>query len=273
MAKMRVISSNVIDTASLSATSAAVGRPVSNLQTHEKSEVWRSVGTSATITAIWGVSQLLDSVILGYSNLTTLAVVTVNAYANVADTLPVYTQVFSIGTQPLNLFLWGISPLMSTVAEATGSAQHTQCWLTYGVVCRKVEVIIEDPQNTDGFIQLGKLFAGLKYEAANNPAYGSSIRIVDASKITRSEALTARIEKLGQYRAVDLDLNYLPEVDAAYLLRLANLGKNVVFISIAPESGNSLEQVYSLFCIQSNNSELTHAFRSHWTQRLTFEEV
>lgn len=273
MAKMRLISSNVMDTASLSATSAAVGRPVTNLQTNEKSEVWRSVGTSATVTATWGTSQLLDSVVLGYSNLTTLATVTVNVYAEAAEPLPTYTQVFPIGTQPLNLFLWGVSPLLSTVAEATGSDQHTQCWLTYGVVCRKVEIIIEDPQNTDGFIQLGKLFAGLKYETSNNPAYGSSIRIVDTSKVTRSEALTARIEQLGQYREVDLDLSYLPEVDAAYLLRLANSGKNVVFISITPKSGNMLEQVYSMFCIQSNNSELTHAFISHWTQRLTFEEV
>lgn len=273
MAKMRLISSNVIDSASLSATSAAAGRPVTNLQTNEKSHVWRSVGTSATITATWTTAQTLDSVVLGWSNMTALATVTVNVFAQTADVTPVHTQEFYMGAQPSNLFLWGVDPLLGTVAMTTGSDQNIQCWLSHGVVCRKIEVVINDPENTDGFVQFAKLFAGVKYETTNNPAYGMSIRVVDTSKVTRSESLTARIEQLGNYRELDLDLNYLPEADAAYFLRLAHGGKHVVFISLVPQPNDMREQVYSMFCVQSNNSELAQTFKSQWTQRLTLEEL
>jgi hypothetical protein len=86
MPNLRVISDNAIERAILSASSAATSFPVSNLKLGRKSDVWRSVGTSATLYANWSTVESINGVVLPFTNLSPTALIKVALYNEPAIT-------------------------------------------------------------------------------------------------------------------------------------------------------------------------------------------
>lgn len=261
---------NSADAATLTASS---GSGVANLQTDDKTATWQSVGTSATLTATWTDPQIVGGAVIGYCNLTALATVTLRAYLNASDVVPAVEVTVSETPGALDALLWGVDPLAMTWADDSGTPQHRQAWLPVAAVCRKLEVVIDDPNNPDGFIRASRLSAGDAWEMTYNPAYGATVRIVDGAKTSRTESLALRLEPIGTYRAVDLDFAYMAQDDAAFWSRVANRGRAPLFVSVQPGEVDHRQQAGALFCVPSNNIEQQQGFFNAWAQRLTLEEL
>ena len=69
---MRIVADNAADRSTLIASSTAGLLAASNLLTDIKSEVWRSTGTSATLTMSWPVAELVGMVALPFCSLLSL---------------------------------------------------------------------------------------------------------------------------------------------------------------------------------------------------------
>ena len=85
MSILRVLNVNLADSSTVVASVTAGSLAASNLLTNIKSQVWRSTGTSATLTASWTVAKTFNCVILPFTNFTNAATMRVRGYANLAD--------------------------------------------------------------------------------------------------------------------------------------------------------------------------------------------
>lgn len=274
MANLRILADNVADTAVLAASSSAGALVASNLQDDERAAVWRSVGTSATLTATWGDSQFVDSVVLGWSNLTALATVTVRAFAEVADAAPVAELTTTVDSaRPLGEFAWGLAPLVQPSAGEGGVPQSAQVWLPGIALAKKVEVEIADPSNPAGYLQAARLSIGMRHEVRHNPSYGIRLRIVDAAKTSRAESQALRIEPQGTYRALEMDFSYLREADVHFFQSLAARGKRPIFVSVFPDSQDARRHAYAMFCAPAAAHESAYQYLATWSQGLSLEEI
>jgi len=60
---VRIAYINKSDTATITASSEAAGLVASNLKTNYKTEIWRSTGTSATLTVVWPAGKQVSVVL------------------------------------------------------------------------------------------------------------------------------------------------------------------------------------------------------------------
>jgi len=165
MANLRLIYDNAADRATLAASSTSGSLAAPNLQLNEKAAIWRSTATTATVTATWTTAEPVDSVALGWTNLTPLATVTVDLYNNEADTSPVSTTTVNPDTAfPLGEFVWGVDPLVMGGAQSARVATQAQVWMPTGASCKKVVITISDPTNPLGYVEASRLSIGMRYE-------------------------------------------------------------------------------------------------------------
>ena len=80
--QIRILNNNAADRATLSASTTAGSLVVANLKTDYKSDVYRSTGTTATITATWTSNETIGVVVLPFCNLTATATIRVKLYTN-----------------------------------------------------------------------------------------------------------------------------------------------------------------------------------------------
>lgn len=274
MANLRLIHDNAADRATLTASSTSGTLAVSNLQKNEKAAIWRSTATTATLTATWATAEPVDSVALGWTNLTALATVTVNLYANAGDTTPISTTVSPDAALALGDFAWGIDPLVMGAAQAAQVASQPQIWIASAAAVKKIEIVIDDPLNPLGYIDISRLSIGMRYEMAVNPKYGARLSFIDRSKISRAESGDVRAETQGIYRTLDLDFEYLESADAQFLMRLAGYGKSqAVFVSLFPAAADTKQQAYAFFATRSGNQSAGYQFLNRWNSSLTLEEI
>lgn len=275
MANLRLIFDNAADRSTLTASSTSGTLAAANMLKNERSAIWRSTATTATLTAIWTTAEPVDSVALGWTNLTALATVTVKLYANADDATPISTTVVNPDSAlPLGEFVWGVDPLVMGGAQAARVASQAQVWVATGVACKKVEIVIADPLNPLGYVEASRLAIGMRREMALNPRYGAKLSLIDRSKVSRAESGDVRAEAQGIYRTLDLDFEYLESGDATLLMRLAAYGKSqAVFISLFPDTADTKQQAYAFFATRSGNHSAGYAMTNRWNNSLTFEEI
>ena len=275
MANIRFLHDNAADRATLTASTTAGTLTPTNLKRNEKAAIWRSTGTTATITATWTTAEPVDSVVLGWTNLTALASVTVSLYAEAGDTAPTSTlTVQPDSALPLGEFVWGVDPLVQGGAQAARVASQAQVWLPQAAMVKKVTVVIDDPLNPLGYVEAGRIAIGVRRDMQVNPQYGVALGFVDRSNVTRAESGDVRAETQGIYRTLTLDFQFLEAADTTFLMRLASYSKsNAVFVSVFPDSSDVKRQAYAFFATLSGNQSVGYAFVNRWTNSITLEEI
>ena len=273
MANIRFLHDNAADRATLTASTTAGALVAANLQRNEKAAIWRSTGTTATITATWTTAEPVDSVVLGWTNLTALASVTVNLYADAGDTEPIATATPIDGALAMTEFAWGVDPLGAGDAQTAGLARQVQVWFAHAESAKKIEIVISDPDNAAGCIEVSRLAAGMRYEMAANPGYGASLGFVDRSKVSRSESGDVRIDAQGVYRTLNLDFSYIEAKDSTFLMRLATQGARSLFVSVFPDTSDIKQEAYAFFATISGTQSIGYAFINRWTNSITLEEI
>jgi hypothetical protein len=96
-----------------------------NLQTDYKSEVWRSTGTTATLTITWATAELIGMFALAFASLSAASTFRVRGYSNAGDAVPVVDVTGNLrALAPRSthsagaLFRWALTPT-ATVAVLT----------------------------------------------------------------------------------------------------------------------------------------------------------
>lgn len=207
---------NRVDAATLSSsgTTWETGFPLINLQTREYAQVARTVAdTSFTITALLPRLRKLGAVALVNHNLSVTATVRFKAYEGTTNAS---TLLWDSGV----IDAWPVNHDQSTLVfddedfwEGTISNSERDYYsklVSYFAAendgGRFVEIIIDDPDNTDGFVQIGRLFIGSWWQPEIQPYYGDvSHNIIDPSEFQIvPESGTRYYRKLAKWRTVTI---------------------------------------------------------------------
>jgi hypothetical protein len=267
MANLRVVYNNSADRATLSATAGVGTLVAANLLTDIKSEVWRTAGTSATITLTWTNAELVGCVALPFCNLTSTATIRVRGYTNAADASPVVDT----GTKLACPVGTGVVPA-GVNSYAYAGASYATAWLAQTSV-KKIVIDLVDTANT--YIEAARVVAGAYWTPVNNAEYGVQLTMVDTSRHERSDAGDLRTERGYMNKKINLDLSVMPAEDRNVIWSIARNGMSKpMFLSLTPEISDATEeQTYTLYGKLTQQSNIRYQFANQFNTSIELEEI
>ena len=213
---MIISSTNYSDSGTLTVDNAVGTLPITNLQDRQIVKIWRNSQTTAQIDMDFGQGRIVDFVALikhtisqtgkiryRLSNVSNFS--TTEYDSGLIDAWPVVEE---FGTLPWGVFSWGGYLNITIAAEYTISSFNV---LTSPVQARYLRIDISDPDNTDGYLQAGRLIAGPAYKPSINYANGVQFEFVDESRITKSRGGQTFVDEVERFRRIRFELINLPE--------------------------------------------------------------
>lgn len=268
MANLRVVYDNAANrTSSLTASTTAGSLAASNLLTDIKTEVWRSTGTTASLTLTWASTVSVAGVALAFTNLSSTATIKVDGYTLSGDSSPAFTT-GDVLCCPVNT---GI-----TSPVGFGGGVYADNWFTQANV-QKLVVTITDTSNSNGYIQVGRIIAGAYWSPDRNTESDSvKIQMQDDSKNTRSESGSLWTDRGPMYKKLSFDLSYMTASDRNTIWRIiaGNGMSNSVYVSLMPDSTDAWEeQIHSIYGRLTSSSTLQYKFNVLHATQLQLEEI
>ena len=279
---LRVVYQNLVNiaTTTVVASTTASNTSAANLKLDSKGSVWRSTGTTATITVTFSADQEVAAVIIPFCNLTTSS--TISFICRNAATATVTNG--SSGTISCAPFLqvtpsnWGTTPQgVSTYAYGGGTCARAYLPNDVKVTCRSVVITITDTSNADGYIECARLLVGSYWSPQYNTSYGLSTNTVDLSENVRTESGNLVTNRGTQYKKLSFDLSYLTQVDRQALNSIIK-GNGIakgIFVSLFPENSidYNVEGLHQIYGKLSQLSAITYSHSDIYNTSIELEEV
>lgn len=268
---LRLIMTNLHDSAYVTATSEAL--PVEYTKRSERVRTWRSTDTTQqVITATFPGSMFLDAVVLYRHNLSSLSRIRVELLSG-EDVVHDTGEVNVSGLIPLGKFRFGIDPWGATSTDELPIKQ-APFWLPL-VAVTGYRITITDPDNSHGYLEIGRIIAGQVVSPKFNAAYGLQLEWQDFSEHRRTEGHSLRTIGEGIARRLPIDLNFMDAADRRKFTNefLRNGKRSDVYISVFPEKGGLDEGEYAFLARRDNNYAHTHDFYQNWKTQIIFVEV
>ena len=170
----------------------------------------------------------------------------------------------------------GFTPLQAASAYGNGGGAYARHWLPAPVPALGLAIDIKDPANLQGYVEAGRLVAGDYWSPANNPDYGASVTIMDASTHARSDAGDLWTDFGTRARKMPLQLSALPAADRTALLGIVrrNGMSGAMLASLFPESVDlELERDHTIFGRLSSVSAMSIPYYENYAMPLEIEEL
>jgi hypothetical protein len=170
----------------------------------------------------------------------------------------------------------GFTPLQAASAYGNGGGAYARHWLPAPVPALGLAIDIKDPANLQGYVEAGRLVAGDYWSPANNPDYGASVTIMDASTHARSDAGDLWTDFGTRARKMPLQLSALPAADRTALLGIVrrNGMSGAMLASLFPESVDlELERDHTIFGRLSSVSAMSIPYFDLYSMPLEIEEL
>ena len=158
---------------------AASAHPLSNLQ-RDDHRVWRTSGRTATLTLTWASAEWISGVALVRHNLTVHSRWRITGSLAGAPTL-LQDWTAAAPAQGLGQLAWGVESVGVNAATSM-AAPMASVHLAEPVLVDSVVIELEDVGNTSGYLQAGRLIAGMHWSPAVGTVYGAQMRRATAGK-------------------------------------------------------------------------------------------
>ncbi len=285
MPNLRIVYNNAADRAATIVASTTAGAlAASNLQSNLKSEIWRSTGTTATLTLTWTAAETLACVALPFCNLTSAATIRVQCYTNTGDASPVL-DTGAVAACPASASYgndYGVTGNSNSFSRggvnsfAYGGGAYADVWFA-ATVARKVVITLTDASNPDGYIEAARLVTGTYWTPERNVEYDSpKVSLQDDSKHSRSEAGDLMTERGIVYRKLAFDLSVMSNADRDSVWRIlrTNGMSKPLFVSLTPDSTDVIdEQIYMIYGKLSSLSAMQYKFMGQYATSFQIEEI
>ncbi|MCK2042577.1 hypothetical protein KZO83_07730 [Chromohalobacter sp. TMW 2.2308] len=271
MPNLRFIINNAHDGTLLNATSNAL--PITNTQRSERVKVWRSTNTSQqVIDATLPTPTYLGAVVLYRHNLSSGSRVRLELLVD-NDVIYDSGSVNISGLIPLGEFAIGVDPWGATSTDSIPT-QQAAFWLPV-LLATRYRITIDDPDNLDGYMEIGRIISGQVISPKFNASYGLTLEWQDAGEHRRTEGGSLRTVGEGLSRRLPIDLDWLDATDRArFTAAILKSGKNRdIYVSVLPEEGGIDEAEYAFLARRENNYAHTHNQFNNWRSQLIFLEV
>jgi hypothetical protein len=277
MSNLRIVFSNAANRAATLAAADEAGVLVAgNLLTDIKSHVYRSTGTSSTLTLTWANAETVRCVALPYTNFSSSATLRVRGYTNAADPDPVFdtTALDCCPYTAASVFGWDINA-PGVANFGYGGAVYAGLWFAGGSV-KKLVIDIDDAANAAGYIEAGRLIVGDYWEPDYNADYGLQIGYKDASEHKRNEAGDLMTDVRPRAKTLTFGLSQAPPADRKKIMRiLRGNGKPwPIYISVFPGNADAdLEQDHQIYGKLSDLSAITLANFELYASTIAIDEI
>lgn len=280
MSNLRIIDYNAANIATISTSTTAGTLVAANMLTDIKSQVWRSTGTSAAITATWTAGQSIDSVILPYSNLTKDATMRVRGYANSTDVVGVATPLFDSTLYccpytSASIFGWDTN-IPGVDNFGYGGAVYASAFIGAEALIKKIYIEISDTTNSSGYIEVGRIVIGNYWEPTYNSDYGLSLNYEDRSSHNRNDGGDLMTDIQTRSKTITFSLSQFNASDREKLMKIyrSNGTSTPVYISFFPEdTDKNLEQDYQIYGKFDNLPPMALQWIDRYSVSLTIKEI
>lgn len=267
---LRIIYKNLVDTATVTASTTAGVTSAANLKLDAKSLVWRSTGNTATLTVTLAVASTVSGVILPFTNLSSTAMITVtlsNAYTTGAVLCAPYS-----GTE-----LWNSASIPGgTSTYSYGGGTYARVWFPKQTNITTITIAITNT-SPNTYIEISRLIVGDYWSPTYNTSYGLSTQLQDLSSHERTESGDLITNRGTIHNTMSFTLDYLNVADR---LQLTSLLKNnglyrPIFISLFPDNSSdwTKEQAHQIYGKLSQLSAITHPYMELYNSNIDIEEV
>lgn len=274
---------NLVDTASLSASSSVGTLPVTNLADYRPTIVWRATGRTAEyVQADLGSTQFVQSVIAWNHNWTNASTIRLRVSNNSDMSSPTYDSgtvdgwpsIVGAGEGGAGIGGAGGAPILS----AFNQYRFYRVLLIPGSVSgRYVRLDMADPTNSAGYVQMGRLFIGSYLQPTINFQYGWKLGWKDLGLATRTDSGSVRFSKRGKHRVLELSWDYLEQGEA--LVSFDDIGRIVgmsrdMFAVPMPDAGTSLQYRTAIYGVPTVNGPVAGVSApAFYSFSLTLEEI
>jgi hypothetical protein len=273
MSNLRVIYNNAADRATLSSSATASGLSVSNLLTDVKSKVCRSTGKTLTITATWASAELIDGIVLAFTNGTPTATMEVVLYTNSADTAPVYDS-GAVTCCPQQAGAWATGTGVNSFAY--GGGVYARVWLPSKISAQKAVITITDNDNTSSYFEASRLIIGSSWNPSVVDVQGTTLQVVDTSTHTRTDAgdLYTYVGTKHRKQAINL-----PSIETASRKQLWDImfGNGLskpIFLSLYPNNSDAnTEAAHMIYGKLVTTPSMQTPYFSYFSATVEIEEV
>jgi hypothetical protein len=278
MANLRLVTSNVVDAATLSSSDFQASLPVTNLQLEGRARVARTVNASGTktINGNFAGATVCSALVLYGHNLSGTATWRLRLYGSINQGGAVVYD--STTLQPQNVigwgsFQWGVEPWGSS----TFRDWEQPFWTLFfnGVLALSFRLELVDTPNPAGYLQAGRLLIGNYLSPAYNPEYGLGLTWDTNSQQRRTLGGSVRTDRRASFRRLSFDLAELNNTERATwvdLGRSAGLHREL-FVTVFPGAGGELERDHALLAKFSQVPTTNIPSPNNWRTKLELTEV
>ena len=247
---LRIVYNNAADRSSISASTTAGSLVAANMLNDRKGDVYRSTGTSSTITMTFSSGEFMGVVATPFCNFTSSATIRVRAYVEIADAVPIVDtgDVLACAPSPLGSWEWGLVPL-GTNSYSYGGEVYGRVWFDI-VVVKKLVIDIVDTYNPDGYLEIGRIVAGAYFIPNNNAELDAKFDIIDTTKNERSEAGDLISDVGNKSKKIGFNLQHMTPSDRISITNIlkGNGLTKPIFVSLYPDDVDAAqEQLYQVY--------------------------
>lgn len=252
MDNARLIFNNVWDSASLQLTkgSAEPNLNIANSQKYNNSRVFRTTDT-AQVEVLFDFTSpvFVEAFSLWRHNLTSSAKLRVELFNGANQT---GTKVYDSGEvladipKTLGDLIFGKDPLGASAHTGWETATRS-IWFNDSVVVKSGRLTINNSDNPDGYLEIGRIYAGEVFTPRFNTDLGHAFKWETDVSQQPTAGGTVHTLDAATYRTLSFNLSHLDSSDRAIfadLTRILSTHKDF-FIALRPNVGGAIERDYS----------------------------
>ena len=281
MSNILISSVNYVDSGTATVDNAVSTLPITNLQDRQLVKIWRNSQKTAVINVDFGAAKIIDFAALVKHNISQTGTIR-GRFSNASDfsttvydsgVVKAWARVEEFGTLPWGVFSWGgfINPSIAVnYAISSFDIQAS------AVAARYMRIDISDNDNTDNYLQAGRLIAGPAYQPSINYSNGVQFEFMDDSRITKSRGGQTFIDEVERYRRIRFELVNIPQAEIFdnvfnNLDRLRGTSQDILVIPQPGDSTTWLTQ--NIYGRVTRTSPLTNTALNFYSKFIEVEEL
>lgn len=249
MSSLKILNKNLFDnyaTLVMAFGATASGFPLTNLTDDRKAKTWRSTNlTTPKITVTWSTVQTLSGVALAFTNLIAGSTFRVYLYnATSSGTLLYDSGAVAVSSgydAPAGFTSIG------SASFAYGGGAHASIFFNSTASVRRMDIEFTSSGNPDGYIEIGRIIAGLAVDPGRDAAQGAIVSFIDTTTSDRTSAGDLITDRGTISRAIDFSLLQLNTDSRASLNNLFRYSgrSQPMFISLSSAGSISEDQLFT----------------------------
>jgi hypothetical protein len=274
MALLRIIAENVLNRAVLTASTTAGLLVVANLLTDVKSDVWRSTGTSATLTATWAAPEAVSGWVHPICNFSPTTTIRVRGYSDAAGTAQLFDTGAMLACPAPAIKLRGWSAAQAASAYAYGGGACARVWFGSSWTVQRLVVDIVDTANLQGYLEAARAVTGLVWSPSRTIS-DAPWTMADMSTHYRTDAGDLLTDAGTMHKKLPINFGRLLPVDRAALANILRSSRaHPIFVSVFPGIADlELERDYTIYGKRSQDSEIAIQYAIAYSTTVELEEI